>query len=127
MEEKKPKKILIVEDEQELISSLTTLFKSGGYLTLAAYDALYGISLAHKENVDLIILDLGLPAGGGLYVLEHLKKSVMTNSIPVLVLTARQEKELEEKADRLGVEAYLHKPFDPKELLAKIKEILETK
>lgn len=127
MEEKKLKKILIVEDEQELISSLTTLFKSQGYLPLVAYDGLYGISLAHKEDVDLIILDLGLPGGGGLYVLENLKKSVETNCIPVLVLTAKQEKELKEKAYRLGVEAYLHKPFDPKELLDKIKEILEVK
>jgi len=125
MEEKKPKKILIIEDEQELISSLTTLFKSQGYLTLAAYDGLYGISLAHEEKVDLVILDLGLPAGGGLYVLENLKQSVKTNSIPVLILTARQEKELEEKAYQMGVEAYLYKPFDPKELLDKIKEILK--
>jgi DNA-binding response OmpR family regulator len=127
MEEKKPKKILIIEDEQELISSLATLLKSQGYLTAGAYDSLYGISLAHKGDVDLIILDLGLPAGGGLYVLENLKKSVQTNLIPVLVLTARQEKELEEKAYQMGVEAYLRKPFDPKELLDKIKEILEAK
>lgn len=125
MTEEKAKKILIIEDEQELVLSLVTLFKSQGYLTLAAYDGLYGISLAHKGDVDLIILDLGLPAGGGLYVLENLKKSVQTNLIPVLVLTARQEKELEEKAYQMGVEAYLHKPFDPKELLDKIKEILK--
>lgn len=127
MEEKNPKKILIIEDEQELTLSLNTLLKSRGYLTVAAYDSLYGISLAHKENVDLIILDLGLPAGGGFFVLENLKKSVKTNNIPVLVLTARQEKEFEEKAYQMGVEAYLHKPFDPKELLNRIKDILDKK
>lgn len=124
MEETKPKKILIIEDEQELALSLITLLKSEGYSALSAYDSLYGISLAHKENVDLIILDLGLPAGGGLYVLENLKKSVETNHIPVVILTAKQEKKLEEKAYQMGIEAYLHKPFDPQGLLDKIKEIL---
>lgn len=127
MEERRPQKILIVEDEHDLAASLVTLLKSQGYLTLTAYDGLYGISLAHKKDVDLIILDLGLPAGGGLFVLENLKRSVETNTIPVLVLTAKPEKELEEKAFQMGVEAYLHKPFDPQELLDRIKEILKIK
>jgi len=124
MEEKKNKKILVIEDEQELVLGLVTLLKSAGYLTLAANDSLYGISLAHKAGADLIILDLGLPAGGGLYVLENLKRCIETNNVPILILTARQEKEFEEEAYRLGAAGYLHKPFDPVELLAKIKEIL---
>jgi len=127
MAEETLKKILIIEDEQELVLSLATLLKSRKYLTVAAYDSLYGISLAHQENVDLIILDLGLPAGGGFYVLENLRKSIKTNTIPVLVLTARTEKELEEKALKLGVAAYMHKPFDPEELLSRISEILTDK
>ena len=127
MAEEALKKILIIEDEQELVLSLATLLKSRKYLTVAAYDSLYGISLAHQENVDLIILDLGLPAGGGFYVLENLRKSIKTNTIPVLVLTARTEKELEEKALKLGVAAYMHKPFDPEELLSRISEILTDK
>lgn len=124
MEEKKAKKILIIEDEQEMALSLATLLNSQGYLTVVAYDSLYGISSAHKQNVDLIILDLGLPAGGGFFVLENLKKSVDTNTIPIIILTARGEKELEEKAYQMGAVAYLHKPFDPKALLERIKEIL---
>ncbi len=127
MPEEKPKKILIIEDEQELVLSLVTLLKSQGYSTLAAYDSLYGVSLAHKEDPDLIILDIGLPAGGGLYVLDKLRQSVETNGIPVCILTARPEKELEEKAYQMGAVAYLHKPFDPQELLDKIKEILRVK
>ena len=127
MAEEALKKILIIEDEQELVLSLATLLKSRKYLTVAAYDSLYGISLAHQENIDLIILDLGLPAGGGFYVLENLRQSVKTNSIPILVLTARTEKELEEKALKLGAAAYMHKPFDPEELLSRISEILPDK
>lgn len=126
MEEKGAKKILIIEDEEGLLLGLATLLKSQRYLTMAAYDSLYGISLAHKEKPDLIILDLGLPAGGGFFVLENLKKSIETNDIPVLILTAKIEKELEEKAYSMGVVAYFHKPFEPEELLRRIKEILEN-
>ncbi len=124
MEKGNPKKILVVEDERGLAISLTTLLKSQGYLVIAAEDAIYGTSLAHEEKVDLVILDLGLPGGGGFSVLENLKNSVKTNCLPVLVLTARQEKELEEKALKIGAVAYMHKPFVPEELLKRIKEIL---
>ena len=125
MENKLAKKILLVEDENELVLGLSTLLKAQGYLIIAAYDALFGISLAHKEKPDLIILDLGLPAGGGFHVLENLKNSFDTNDIPILVLTAQQEVELEERAKLMGARGYFHKPFEPDKLLARIKEILD--
>ena len=125
MEEKKPKKILIIEDNEELVLSITTLLKPEGYHVLAAYDSLYGRNLAYKENVDLVILDLGLPAGGGFFVLENLKRSTKTNHIPVIIITAQQEEELKDKAFKMGAAAYLLKPFDPEELLKRIKEILK--
>jgi len=124
VQDKIPKKILIVEDEKELVLGLATLLKAKGYLIVVAYDSLFGISLAHKEKPDLIILDLGLPAGGGLYVLESLKNSVETVDIPVLILTAQQGGDLEEKVKSAGAAAYLHKPFDPELLLSKINEAL---
>ena len=125
MVEKNNKKILMIDDNQELILGLNSLLKSQGYSTLAANDAIYGISLAFKETIDLIILDLGLPAGGGLYVLENLKSALKTNTIPILILTGEIGKEVEEKAYKLGAAAFLHKPFDPEELLKCIKEILD--
>ncbi|MCX5707217.1 MAG: response regulator transcription factor [Candidatus Omnitrophica bacterium] len=125
MEEKVGKKILIIENDSELVLGLSTLLKSQGYVTIAAYDSLFGISLAHKENPDLIILDLGLPAGGGFYVLKNLKDSTETQGIPVLILTGQQGGDLEEKAMEMGAVGYLHKPFDPPELLGQIKGILD--
>ncbi len=125
MEEKNAKKkILIVEDEQELALSLNTLLKSQGYLTITANDSLYGISLAYKDKPDLIILDLGLPAGGGFYVLKSLKESTETNDIPVLIFTGRQEPELEDRAYQQGAVAFIRKPFESNALLDRIKEIL---
>ena len=124
MQEKASKKILIIEDEKELAFGLATLLKPQGYSTIVAYDSVFGISLAHKEKPDLIILDLGLPAGGGFYVLENLKNSIATYDIPVLVLTAQQGVDLEAKVKQAGAVAYFHKPFDPVSLLSQIKEIL---
>ena len=124
MENKAAKKILIVEDEPELLSGLVTLLKSQGYLTLTASDALFGIILAHREKPDLMILDLGLPAGGGIHVMENLNNSTVTNDIPVLVLTAQEGIDLEAKLRLMGVAEYFHKPFEPEILLNKIKDIL---
>lgn len=123
MAEAENKNILIIEDERELALGLATLLKSGGYNIFLAYDAIYGISLAHKEKINLIILDLGLPAGGGFFVLDNLKSSINTNRIPIMVLTARTDKESEEKSYKMGAEAFFNKPFNPEELLAAIKKI----
>jgi two-component system alkaline phosphatase synthesis response regulator PhoP len=120
-----PKKILIIEDEKELVFGLTTLLKAHGYAVIAAYDSLFGISMAHKEKPDLVILDLGLPAGGGLYVLKNLKNSVETLGIPVVVLTAQAGADLEKTVKELGGAAFLQKPFDPQTLPGRIRTILE--
>jgi DNA-binding response OmpR family regulator len=125
MPENTAKKILIIEDEKELVLGLATLLKAQGYMIIAANDSLFGISLAHKEKPDLIILDLGLPAGGGFYVLDNLKKSTETFSIPVLVLTAQQGADLEEQVKQKGAVAYFHKPFEPESLLGRIKEVFK--
>ncbi len=127
MSEAVSKKILIVEDEQELASGLAAFLKSQGYSAIVAYDGLHGVSQAHKEAVDLVILDLGLPAGGGLSVLENIKKSVATNHIPVLVLTANPETIMQDIALKLGAAAYLLKPFEPEKLLGCIKDALGNK
>ncbi len=118
------KKILIIEDEEGLVLSIGTLLRGNGYDVTFAYDAAIGTMKAHSEKPDLILLDMGLPAGGGLSVLENLKGTVSTSGIPVLVLTANALAEMEEKARALGAADYLKKPFDPPHLLETIKKIL---
>ncbi len=118
------KKILIIENEKELVLAMATMLKAKGYDVAAAYDGMFGISLAHKEKPELIITDIGLPAGGGFYVLENLKNSVATNDIPVLVMTAMPEKELEEKSANLGAAGFIRKPFEPGQLLEMIRGLL---
>ncbi len=124
MKQENNARILIVEDEKELLFGLSTFLKSQGYATIAAYDSTFAISLAIKEKPDLIILDLGLPAGGGIFVLENLKNNILTNDIPVLILTAQQELGLDDRLKKMGVCAFFRKPFDPAQLLSEIKGIL---
>lgn len=125
MEKPDKKKILIIEDEREMLAGLSTFLKSSGYSTIAAYDATFGIDVAHKESPDLIILDLGLPAGGGIFVFKSLKNSISTSDIPVVILTAQQEPDLKDRMKAAGAAEYFQKPFDPPSLLGCIKGILK--
>ena len=124
MDEKSAKKILIVEDDEGLVAALSTLFKAQGYAVRVAYDGTIGTTYAINEHPDLIVLDLGLPAGGGFFVLENLKTTKDAQTIPVLILTAHTEKASEEKALRMGAAAFIRKPFDPQLLVDKVKEIV---
>jgi len=126
MSDVQSKRVLIIEDSKELVMSLITFLRPHGFVCTAAYDAVFGVSMAHKGEADLIILDLGLPAGGGFFVLENIKNSPATCTVPVIVLTAKPEKSFEDRAIKMGVAAYLHKPFEPEVLLEHIKKVLAT-
>jgi PAS domain S-box-containing protein len=120
-----PKKILIVDDEPDLVKTLSVRLKSCGYQVIAATDAMSGIKQAQKERPDLILLDIMMPAGGGDTVFENLKKSHRTMLIPVILISAfLLPKKLEAKAIELGAEGSISKPFESKELIAKIKKML---
>jgi len=73
----------------------------------------------------LIILDLMLPGGGGLSVLRKIRRSYLTQSIPVIVLTGMQDDDHKKQVIEFGVEGYLQKPYDPAELLASIEGLIE--
>lgn len=119
-----PNKILLAEDDNELATILKEILKKNGYEVIVATDGLQATNLTHKEKPNLIILDLGMPAGGGLTALKNLKMSVYTQDIPVIILTGTGGPQDERIAHDLGVNLYLRKPYDAKELLVKIKEFL---
>jgi DNA-binding response OmpR family regulator len=118
------KSILIIEDNQELALAIAMFLKGNGYAVSVAYDATFGIMNTHKSKIDLVILDLGLPGGGGFYVLENIKKSVRTFDVPVIILTAKIEEGLEKKAREKGACEFFTKPCDMEKLLATIQTIL---
>jgi CheY-like chemotaxis protein len=119
------KRILIVDDERDIVKALTIRLRGAGYEVVTAFDGAQGIFMAHKEKPDLVLLDIRMPAGNGFSVAEKLKQSVDTLAIPLIFLTGSPEKNSEEKAMALGARFYVKKPYDPEELLDAIKRALE--
>jgi DNA-binding response OmpR family regulator len=117
-------KILIVDDDPDLRRALKIRLRANNYETVQASDGYSAISVAQKERPNLIILDLGLPAGDGYVVLERLQKSDMLSDIPVIVLTARDPQSNEQKALQAGAAAFFQKPADNNELLDVIRATL---
>ena len=120
-------KILIVEDEVDAAMLLGKRLSKNGFDILTANDVSGSIELLQKEKIDLVILDLMLPAGGGVTVLKSLRGDSRTSSIPVVVLTATRSPGYKQKILSESVEAYMEKPYDPAELIATMKDLLKKK
>jgi len=117
-------KILIVEDEKDIVKMLEYNFKKEGFRTLSAYDGEDALDLAGRERPDLIILDLMLPGMDGLEACKALKKESKTSSIPIIMLTAKTQEADKIVGLELGADDYVTKPFSPRELIARIKAVL---
>lgn len=118
------KKILIVDDEPDVIKMLSLRLKSSGYQVISAQDGIQAVAITHKEHPDLIILDVKMPAQDGYTVFENLKMSAKTNLIPIVFLTALPPEDVKKKVAELGADGYFSKPYDPEEMLDKVKKIL---
>jgi DNA-binding response OmpR family regulator len=121
------KKILIVDDDPHLLLGLTAKLKANGYRVMCATDALSAITVARKEAPDLVILDLGLPAGDGFLVLERMRVLADLVAIPVIVLSARDPTDNKKRALDAGAVAYFQKPPDSFEFLTEIRQALGEK
>src|SRR5258706_11512621 len=88
-------KVLIIDDDKTLVAILSASLRAAGYHVLAAYDAMQGFMLAQREVPAVILLDLQLPAGGGLPLLEEIAASGKTHPIPVVMVTAPPDPKLE--------------------------------
>jgi DNA-binding response OmpR family regulator len=119
------KKILIVDDERDIVKGLTIRLQSHGYEVVTAFDGAQGVFIAHKENPDLVLLDIRMPAGDGFSVAQQLRKSSDTLHIPIIFLSGSPERNSEQRAEKLGARFYIKKPYDPEELLDAVRRALE--
>ena len=117
MDEKK--RVLIVDDEKNIVNILKFNLQKEGYDTLEAYDGEAGLQLALQENPDLILLDVMLPKMIGWDVGKKLRET--GSSIPVIILTAREEEEDKVLGLEIGADDYITKPFSTRELMARVK------
>jgi two-component system response regulator CpxR len=114
-------KILVVDDDRELCSMLTEFFRQRGFSVECEKDGNRGLARARTESFDLLILDVMLPGLDGFQALRALREE---SRLPVLMLTARGERSERIQGLEMGADDYLPKPFDPDELLARVRAIL---
>ena len=114
-------KILIVEDEKLLADSLKTLLESKGFDVETVYDGISGAEYAELGVYDLLILDVMMPGMDGWQVLKAVRKS---SNIPIIMVTARDETFDKVLGLELGADDYITKPFDSKEMAARVKAVL---
>ena len=121
------KTILIVDDDPDVRLGLHVRLKANHYDVIFAADGMASIAEARKHLPDLIILDLGLPAGDGFSVMERLKANDSLALIPVIVVSARDRNANMDRALQAGARAFLQKPVDNTQLLSVIRKVLGEK
>lgn len=114
------KKVLIADDDRDLVNALGVRLKNEGFDVLAAVDGYQALERSVSQNPDLIILDISMPCGNGPTVQERLQKMPGGLTIPIIYLTGLKLPEVDALADEPGVFAVVHKPFDAEDLLGKI-------
>ncbi len=119
------KKILLVDDEPQIVELVKMLLEANDYEVLTAYDGQEGLEKARKEKLDLIIIDSMLPKIDGLKVCALLKKDAQYSSIPIIIFSGRANESDMELGQEVGADAYITKSFNKQFLLEKIKELLK--
>lgn len=120
-----PKKILVVDDEPQLVDMLKMRLEAQNYKVITASDGAEGLEKAKSQKPDLLILDLMLPKMDGCKVCGLLKKDSKYSKIPIIMFSARAQEEDKKLGAELGADSYITKPFEQEVLLAKIKELLK--
>ena len=117
------KRVLLVDDDTEIVESMRTVLESRGYEILVARDGNQGLMMAEKEEPDLVVLDMMMPKRSGFLVLEKLRRS---RPVPmrVIMITANEGSRHKAYAEMLGVDDYIRKPFAMDRLLESVQRLL---
>jgi CheY-like chemotaxis protein len=120
-------KILIVDDEPDFVNLLRVRLEANGYEVIDASNGEEGFKKAEAENPDIILLDIIMPDMNGYQICEQLKQEEKTRNIPIILITGKElePRNINERCLKLGVEGFLSKPLDSKELLDKIRGVLK--
>ncbi|MCD4785052.1 MAG: response regulator [Candidatus Eremiobacteraeota bacterium] len=118
-------KILVADDEHEVVTTIADILKENNYDVVTAFDGTQVVQMAHKEKPDLIIMDIIMPAGAGIGAYENLKKSSKTAIIPVIFITCDPYEETRNKVTKMGAKGFIYKPFTGEMLLAEIEKVFK--
>jgi DNA-binding response OmpR family regulator len=121
--EGKGKRILLVDDDAEIVESLRLALESNGYTVLIARDGNQGLALSERENPDLVILDMMMPKRSGFLVLEKMRRTRET-PLRVIMITANEGSRHKAYAEMLGVDDYIRKPFPMDRLIDSVQRLI---
>lgn len=117
-------KILIIDDDPDFHHLMRTVLGKAGYSVVSAMDAIQGPMMARRNAPDLILLDICMPAGGGVSVFRRLRQLATTVHIPVLICSGKSKEEIEKDLPEASGQTILPKPAMPDALLAAVRELL---
>ena len=120
-------KILVVDDEKDILTLVTKRLEQNGYQVVVAWDGLEGLEKAEKERPDLVLVDVSMPRMNGYQMVQLFRQYESLRELPVVVITASRQKDEAAWRVQVGVEHFILKPFEPKELLDKVREALREK
>ncbi len=121
--QKAGKRILLVDDDAEIIESLRLALEANGYTVLVARDGNQGLALSERENPDLVILDMMMPKRSGFLVLEKMRRTRET-PLRVIMITANEGSRHKAYAEMLGVDDYIRKPFPMDRLIESVQRLI---
>jgi len=119
-----PKKILVVDDEKDIVDLITYNLEKEGFTAMKAYDGEDAIEVVKSQKPDLVVLDLMLPGMRGLEVCRFIRRNRETESLPVIMLTAKGDHVDRIVGFELGADDYITKPFNVRELIARVRAVL---
>lgn len=118
-------KVLIADDDKQLCQLFNAVLRKLGWEVVLAFDAAQALVMAKNTKPDIIVLDINMPGGTGIGVLEKLGMNMKTSMIPVLVLSGSVDINMEAKTSRLGAVGYMRKPVDVEELHKRLESIIK--
>ena len=121
------KRILVIEDEEKILTLVTARLEQNGYQVVVTSDGLEGLEKAEKERPDLILVDVSMPRMNGYQMVQLLRQYESFRETPIVVITASREPDEAAWREQVGVDQFILKPFEAKELLAKVSEALREK
>jgi DNA-binding response OmpR family regulator len=121
------KTVLVIDDDDANRKVLEILLRRENIRAILAQDGKTGLELARSEQPDLIILDVFMPEEDGFEILEQLKQEILTTKIPVIIFTILEREQSRKKAMNMGACDYITKPFDMKDIVVRIRELINEK
>jgi DNA-binding response OmpR family regulator len=118
--------VLVADDDEDVLVLVNTVLERAGYEVVATRDGAEALAAAMQRRPDLAVLDVAMPELDGLEVLRRLRTHASTSDVPVLLLSARVQEEDVKRGFETGANAYVQKPFSPRELCDRVIELLGT-